>query len=170
MSQEILLQALALGPGLLRALIQAIPPEALERRRGEGSWTLREHLEHLTATQPMLYGRLDRFLREERPEITPYVPAAPATPVAPDVPGEDPAARRRKPPEQLLELFERWRLRQIDLIRSAAPEIWQRRALHPEYEDYGFEILVRHIALHDGTHLYRMEELWLMTDSALAAL
>ena len=34
---------------------------------------------------------------------------------------------------------------------------------------YDFEILVRHIALHDGTHLYRMEELWLMTDQALAA-
>jgi uncharacterized damage-inducible protein DinB len=158
MSHEILLEGLRLGPGLLRELVQAIPPEALERRRGEGFWTLREHLEHLVAVQPMLYGRLESFLREERPEITPYVPGR----------DEEPVSRRQKSPEELLELFERWRLRQIDLIQSASPEIWQRRALHPEYESYSFEILVRHILLHDGSHLYRMEELWLMTDKALA--
>jgi hypothetical protein len=110
------------------------------------------------AVQPILYGRLEGFLREEQPEITPYVP--------PKEPGS--GAPRPKSTEELLELFERWRLRQIDLIGSAAPEVWNRRAVHPEYESYSFEILVRHIVLHDHTHMYRMEELWLLTDKALA--
>lgn len=158
MSHETLLEALRLGPALLRELVGAIPPEALERRRGEGFWTLREHLEHLVAVQPMLYGRLDLFLREEHPRITPYAPGQ----------DEPPSAERRKSAEELMELFERWRLRQTDLIRSAPPEVWRRQAAHPEYESYDFEILVRHIALHDGTHLYRMEELWLLADEALS--
>lgn len=162
MSHETLLEGLRLGPALLREFVQAIPPEAMERRRGEGFWTLREHLEHLVEVQAMLYGRLERFLREERPEITPYIP--PREPQS----ASGPPRERRKSPEELLELFERWRLRQIDLIGSAAPEIWQRRALHPEYEHYGFEILARHILLHDASHMYRMEELWLLTDKSLA--
>lgn len=158
MRHQDVLEGLRLGPRLLRELVQAIPPEALERRRGEGFWTLREHLEHLVEVQPMLYGRLERFLSEERPQITPYVPG----------PEREPREGQQKPPGELLELFERWRLRQSELIGSAPAQTWTRQADHPEYERYGFEILVRHILLHDYTHMYRMEELWLMSDKALA--
>ena len=47
---------------------------------------------------------------------------------------------------------------------------WQKTATHPEYAQYSFYILVRHILMHDHWHMYRMEELWLTRDEYLTQL
>jgi hypothetical protein len=159
-AREELIQGLRLGPGILEDFVTRVPAQELYRSRKEGLWSLYEHAEHLAATQVMLHRRLERFLSEERPEFVPYFPDE----------QEPKAEKANKPIAGILSIFARWRGRQVELIEGADEKIWQKKAVHPEYEQYGFEILVRHILLHDGFHLYRMEELWLARDEYLKPL
>ena len=57
-------------------MVRTIPVSKLDRRRGEGFWTIAEHVIHLARVQPMLLGHFERFLREDRPEFVPYLPGA----------------------------------------------------------------------------------------------
>ncbi len=63
--------------------------------------------------------------------------------------------------DELIERFTAIRKEQIDLIKKADSSVWKRQAKHPEYKKYDFDILVRHILVHDGLHFWRMEELWI---------
>ncbi len=55
-----------------------------------------------------------------------------------------------------------------ELVSATGADAPSRKtAVHPEYERNGFELLVRHIALHDGMHLARIEDLWLLEDGSL---
>jgi hypothetical protein len=158
--REELIQGLRLGPGILENFVSRVPARELYRSRKEGFWSLYEHVEHLAATQVMLHRRLERFLAEERPEFVPYFPD-----------GQEPEGEKEdKPIADILSTFARWRDKQLALIEAADEKTWEKKAVHPEYAQYGFEILVRHILLHDGFHLYRMEELWLTRDEYLRPL
>lgn len=70
-----------------------------------------------------------------------------------------PAGSQPASAEDLVADYGRWRERQLQVIEKASDQLWRRSAQHPEYERYGFEILVRHVLLHDGFHLSRMEDL-----------
>ncbi len=154
MDHKTLIDALELGPRLLAELVSAIPEPALNRKRGEGYWTIFEHLLHLVETQEVLMARLEMFRDQPNPVITPYTPTRVAGKGTPTAAG-------------LVEAFARWREKQVRLIRGVSDDVWRRTAVHPEYESYGFELLVRHIALHDGFHLARIEDLWLLKDGSL---
>ncbi len=158
MSRKQLVEALKLNPVILKDFVAAIPEPALERRRGEGFWTIYEHLVHLVETQEVIQGRLELIRDQDRPVITPFVPR------------ELPRARGRPSAGELAEQFARWRERQVRLIEAASQGLWAKAAEHPEYDSYGFEILVRHILVHDGLHLSRIEDLWLMKDEFLSPL
>jgi uncharacterized damage-inducible protein DinB len=160
MHHQELIEGLRIGPQVLRDFTAAIPEERLHLRRGEGFWTLHQHVEHLAAVQLMLYRRLERFTKEERPEFVPYLPDR----------EQDKAQGKPKALGELLSFYSRWRERQLELIEGGGRELWTKSAIHPEYEQYGFEILVRHILLHDYFHLYRMEELWLTKEEYLTRL
>jgi len=56
--------------------------------------------------------------------------------------------------------YEKWRNEQLRLIRSTNGALWDKEADNPECEKYTFEMLVRHILLHDSFHMYSMEEIW----------
>jgi uncharacterized damage-inducible protein DinB len=58
MSRRHLLEALKLNPVILKDFVADIPEAALDRRRGEGYWTIYEHLLHLVETQEVILGRL----------------------------------------------------------------------------------------------------------------
>ena len=105
----------------------------------------------------MLFKRLELFVKEEKPEIKPYIP---------DQKSES-SRSGNKPIRDLVAAFAKWRKRQLELIESCEPKMWSKTARHPEYTLYTFEILVRHILLHDGFHMYRIEELWLAKDAYL---
>jgi hypothetical protein len=156
-AREELIQGLRIGPRLLEDFVSAVPEAELYRSRKEGFWSLYEHAEHLAVTQAMLHGRLERFFSEERPEFVPYFPDE----------QEPKGEKKRNPIADILTTFARWRDRQVELIERADEKTWRKQAVHPEYERYGFKILVGHILLHDGFHLYRMEELWLTRDEYL---
>jgi uncharacterized damage-inducible protein DinB len=157
MSRRHLLEALKLNPVILKDFVADIPEAALDRRRGEGYWTIYEHLLHLVETQEVILGRLELIRDQARPVITPYAPKRLAA-------GDRPSAR------ELVEQFAGWRERQVRVIEAAPEPLWGRPAEHPEYESYGFQILVRHILVHDGLHFARIEDLWLFKDEFLSPL
>ena len=205
MNHEDLIEALRRMPGVLADFLGEVPEEELHRRRGQGFWTLYEHLEHLVTVQDVLYRRLQLIRDQEHPEITPYVPEerepaggepAEREPTAGEPAESTKAAGEREEgvgaaeepgpsieaaggPERgtprlgveaLLALYTRRRARQIEIIVAAEDALWSKQALHPEYERYGFAILVRHILFHDGFHLARMEDLLLARDEHLTSL
>jgi hypothetical protein len=151
-----LLEGLKLGPRILEDFVGGISEALLHRKRRERFWSLYEHVEHLALTQLMLFKRLERFVKEERPQFVPYFPEE-----------EEPREKKIKPVTEILSVYRRWRDKQVALIEGADASLWEKSAVHPEYEQYGFTILVRHILLHDSFHLYRMEELWLARDEYL---
>jgi hypothetical protein len=154
---EELIQGLKFGPKILGDFVTEIPEAKLHNKRGDGFWSLYEHVEHLAIVQLMLYKRLERFVKEERPEFVPYFPDK----------HEEKKEKKIKPIAEIMSTYTRWRDKQVMLIESGGGKLWEKTAIHPEYERYGFKILVRHILLHDSFHLYRMEELWLSKDEYL---
>jgi uncharacterized damage-inducible protein DinB len=155
-----LLETMGRTPPILAAMVDAIPEPKLDLRRGEGFWTIAEHVSHLAQVQPMLLERMERFIREEHPVFVPYIPGA-----------ED--AEPETPPRMemtaALDQFGDYRRRQITHLETVVedPGIWRRTATHPEYESYTLYILTRHVLMHDHWHMYRMEELWLTRDAYL---
>jgi hypothetical protein len=152
-----LIQGLKLGTKILEDFVSGVPEAQLHSRRREGFWSLYDHVEHLAETQSMLSKRLERFVKEERPEFVPYFPDE----------QEEKKEKTIKPISEILTSYARWRDKQVKLIESGDAALWEKTAIHPEYKQYSFKILVRHILLHDSFHLYRMEELLLSKDEYL---
>jgi uncharacterized damage-inducible protein DinB len=155
-----LLDGLRRSGNILAEFVKTIPADKMNLRRGEGFWTIAEHVCHLAQVQPMLLERLQRFIAEDRPEFVPYIPGQ----------GEAEELPQLMEISAALESFGEYRNKQIALIETAEESDWQKRAVHPEYELYTMQILVRHILMHDHWHMYRMEELWLTRDEHLTRL
>jgi len=159
--KQALLDSLAQAVTILTEFVATIPADKLDVRRGEGFWTINEHVSHLADVQPMLLERLQRFEAEEAPEFVPFIP-------------DDDDAADSGPPNMptaaALDQFADVRRQQLDLLKAADDLTWQKTATHPEYAQYSFYILVRHILMHDHWHMYRMEELWLTNDEFLTEL
>ena len=153
-----LLEGMKRAPVVLSAFVDTIPEEKLDLRRGQGFWTVGEHVSHLALVQPMLLERMERFLNEERPRFVPYIPGEGE---------EEPDTPPRMAMTEALAQFSAYRDKQVALLASVDEAVWQRTATHPEYEHYSLYILARHVLMHDYWHMYRMEELWLTRDAYL---
>lgn len=156
-----LLEGLRRTPGILQEFVKTIPENKLDVRRGEGFWTIAEHVSHLAQVQPMLFDRFNRFMNEEHPVFVPFIPG--------NDEGESDAPACMAIAAALLQ-FEQYRKKQLLLLEKADENIWQRTADHPEYDRYSLYILTRHVLMHDHWHMYRMEELWLTKDAYLTRL
>ena len=156
-----LIEALRRSPSILSSFVRTIPEKTLDLRRGEGFWTIAEHISHLAQVQPMLLKRFERFVDEEHPEFVPYLPSAP------DQESDRP---HRMIVDSALDQFATYRATQLLLLESVDESVWSRMATHPEYDQYSFYILARHTLMHDHWHMYRMEELWLTKDAYLTQL
>lgn len=155
-----LLDGLGRSGHILSQFVNTIPADKMNLRRGEGLWTIAEHVSHLAQVQPMLLERLQRFMNEDRPEFVPYIPGGDETETEPPYMEQNAA----------LESFMHHRKEQITLLEKAVDTDWQKTATHPQYELYSLYILVRHMLMHDHWHMYRMEELWLTRDAHLTKL
>lgn len=156
-----LLEGLSRAPGILSEFVKSIPEERLDLRRGKDFWTIAEHVSHLAEVQPMLLDRFERFINEEHPEFVPYIPGDAE---------DEPDTPARLTIADALDQFALYRDKQLTVLKSADDRIWQRNATHPEFNQYSFTILARHLLMHDYWHMYRMEELWLTKDNYLTAL
>jgi uncharacterized damage-inducible protein DinB len=153
-----LLDGLRRTPKIFSEFVKAIPEDKRALQRGEGFWTVAEHVSHLAQVQPILLDRFQRFMNEDHPEFVPYIPGN----------GED---EPDTPPQMdmtaALDLFAHCRNEQLVLLESADDITWKKTATHPEYENYSLYILTRHTLMHDYWHMYRIEELWLTRDAYL---
>ncbi len=153
-----LLESLRRTPKILSEFVKAIPHDKMHLRRGEGFWTIAEHVSHLAQVQPMLLERFQRFMNEDHPEFIPHIPGnSKGGSVLPP----------RIDTNAALEQFAHYRNKELELLDGANYITWQKVATHPEYEHYSLYILARHILMHDYWHMYRMETLWLMRDAYL---
>lgn len=153
-----LLEGLRRAPKVLSEFVSTIPEDQFDLRRKNGFWTLAEHISHLAQVQPMMLDRLQRFRSEDHPQFIPYLPGD----------GEDePDTPECMPIKTALAQFTSVRNQQLTLLGGADDKTWKKQATHPEYDQYSFYILTRHILMHDYWHMYRMEELWLTKDSYL---
>ncbi len=152
-----LIEALEDNIEILFAFVGSMGNERIHERRKDKYWSVYQHIRHLSTSQAMLYGRLEQFVREENPAVLPFGPEDTS----------EAAEAEPRPISELMRSFELMRKKQIELIRKAGPEVWTKEAKHPEYEKYTFEILIRHILIHDSFHMYRMEELWILKDEFL---
>ena len=155
-----LLEGLRRAANILSAFVHTIPADKMNLRRGDGFWTIAEHVSHLATVQPMLLERIQRFMNEEQPRFVPYIPDE-------DEPESMPPQLE---PGAALEKFAHSRNQQLALLETSDAAVWQKTGVHPEYEHYSLYILVRHILMHDHWHMYRMEELWLTRDAFLTKL
>src|SRR3954465_7559315 len=69
------IEQLARGPAMVRQLIYEMPPDLRKRRPEPGKWAAHEHAVHLPAIYPLMKGRLEQMLREEKPHIKSYEPS-----------------------------------------------------------------------------------------------
>jgi uncharacterized damage-inducible protein DinB len=156
-----LLEGLKRTPKILSEFVETIPENKLDLRRGDGFWTIAEHVSHLAQVQPMLLDRFNRFMTEDHPEFVPYLPGKdedePETPVRMDM-------------SEALEQFVQFRKKQHILLEDASESMWHKTGKHQEYDRYSLYILTRHTLMHDYWHMYRIEELWLTKDTYLTKL
>ena len=156
-----LLEGLQRAPKILEEFVKTIPKRKLDLRRGEGFWTIAEHISHLSQVQPILLDRFERFTSEEHPEFTPYIPRKGK---------KEPDTPPRMSMTSALDQFSEYRDKQLVLLEKADNITWKKMATHPEYESYSLYILTRHVLMHDYWHMYRIEELWLTKDGYLTRL
>jgi uncharacterized damage-inducible protein DinB len=151
-----ILNSLKLVPEVLTGFIEGIPEEELHLRRGQGFWTIAEHLKHLAELQPVFRQRIQAFFDQEKPVVTP-------TNVA-DTPsqGVDVA--------QVLKSFQAGREKVVELLGQAPAGVWSKQGAHPRYKSFDFHFMVRHILVHDYWHMHRIEDLWQDKDETLKPL
>jgi hypothetical protein len=153
MIRETLISAFPANKAILRQFVGSMSEEEIHRRI-RNYWTIYEHIDHLVETQAISLERIGLFLREERPVIVPFVPDG-----IPDT--------GKKSVAELLDSFDDYRSRQVELVEKAPARVWERLGSHDQYTKYGFEILLRHTLLHDSFHMARMEQLWIMKEEFL---
>jgi hypothetical protein len=142
------LEQFARGPGLVRQVIYEVPPELRKRRPAAGIWSAHEHAVHLPAIYPLIVRRLDHMITDPAPRIKSYEPS------------------RDDADDALLKLdldtemnrFDRERAALVERLRTLSPQEWAITAEHEEYSHYGVFIMIRHLALHDLHHAYKIEE------------
>lgn len=155
-----ILDGLRQTPVILSDLVTPITEAEAAAVRGEGFWSIAEHVAHLAAVQPMGLDRINRMLKEDHPEFTPFFPDRDETLHSAAVP----------PMEQLLDHFAQERQTLVERLQTASPTDWGRTAVHPEYKHYSVLIFARHILMHDHWHMYRIEQLWLTHDEYMGGL
>jgi hypothetical protein len=68
--------------------------------------------------------------------------------------------------DDCLDRFVADRGRLVARLETLSPTEWRQAATHGEYRTYSVFIMLRHLALHDFLHAYRIEELLLRRDWA----
>ena len=149
-----LVDTLERAPALVVPLVREVPQEILKRRPRPGKWSAHEHACHLAAVHPLFSQRLDLMLEHDHPGIRPYLPDQ-----------DDPEdALLKVDLEEALERFQRDRASLVARLRGLPIGAWSRTAEHGEYRQYSVFIMIRHVAMHDMLHAYRIEELLLKKD------
>jgi uncharacterized damage-inducible protein DinB len=142
------IEQLTRGPVMVRALIASVPPADLKRRPAPERWSAHEHACHLALVEPLWAERLERIVTEDVPTIMSYEPDT----------DEAPDRLLSMDLDRALDDHERGRRALLARLQSVPPEAWQRRAVNTAHARYSLFLMLRHAAMHDMLHAYRIEE------------
>ena len=148
-----ILDTLERAPDLIVPMVWEIPEDRRKLRPAPDRWSAHEHACHLAEVHDLFFDRLDLMLESDDPTIEPYHPSE--AQVQGDLLDRD--------LESAMARFESDRTRLVSRLRGLAPDEWIRTARHPEYAEYSVFIMLRHAAMHDHLHGYRIEEILLET-------
>lgn len=151
MDSALVIGALERAPEIIVNLVREVPPAVMKRRPFPTKWSAHEHACHLAFADRLYLSRLDQFLAEPQPIITPYDPGR-----------NDPdGSLLQEDLDDSIRQYTQNRVLLIARLRKLTPDVWQRTAEHGEYSHYSVLIMFRHLAFHDFFHAYRIEELLL---------
>ena len=146
-----ILDTLERAPDLIVPMVWEIPPERRKERPAPAKWSAHEHACHLADVHDLFFLRLELMLESDEAVIEPYFPP----------PEQEAGALLELDLEAEMQRFEADRQRLVDRLRALSPDDWIRTAEHPEYSEYSVFIMLRHVAMHDHLHGYRIEEILL---------
>jgi len=115
------IEDIARFPADLRAAVERIGPERLERTYRPGGWTARQVVHHVADSHLHSVVRFKWALTEDRPTIKAYDEQKCAE-----------LADYREPVEPSLALLDAVHARWVLLLRALTPEQWDRDFVHPE--------------------------------------
>jgi hypothetical protein len=145
---QVVIDQLTRGPALVRQLIYEIPRELRKCRPSPSMWSAHEHAVHLPAIHPLINRRLDIMLTDPNPYIKSYEPSR----------DEPDGALLALDLDAEMDRYDRDRAILIHRLHALTPDQWAITAGHEEYSQYGLYIMMRHIALHDLNHAYKIED------------
>ena len=154
---DLLIQGLASTPEILENLLADIPVEKLKQERIKNKWTIHEHVCHIAQAEEMIYNRFNEFNQKVTPQFNAYLPGKTV----------ETSGFIYLDAKDELEHFKTERAKTLHLIKNFSLDMWERKACHEEYREYGAYILLRHVLMHDFFHMYRIEEMWLTKDEFL---
>jgi len=146
---EPLLKALEETPRLLKELISEIDPKLYKSEIVIGKWSIHENATHIAVTDS--YGfqkRLQQFKTQNSPIIKPLS-------------GDnfDKNFFMDLDLNKSIEDFFQLRKATIEHAKELKEEDWNKKAIHPEYKTYTPYIMLRHLLMHDHSHLYKIEDM-----------
>lgn len=129
------------GPALIAVSVAAQPPDVLDRRPPDGSWSARMIVHHLADSEMTSAIRLRRLIAEDNPVIIGYDEERFAEELFYDRPIEASLAVIRAARESSAEILER-----------LSEEQWQRSGTHSESGPYSVEMWLEIYAAHCHDH------------------
>ena len=132
------IETLKVIPEIVTEYVSQIPEAAWDLRRGDDSWTIREHVYHIAGVQRLLLARIDSIKQHIDPVIEPYFPE-----------DDTDIGEKFLSIDAALEQYQRIRELQISEILSSTPEQLARSAQHPEYHTYTIPLVVHHMIYHE---------------------
>ena len=144
-----ILRALEETPRLLKELISEIDPKLYKKEIVKGKWSIHENATHIAVTDN--YGfqkRLEQFKIQDVPEIEPLS-------------GDnfDEYFFKDLDLDKSIKDFFQIRKATIELAKEFDENDWGKKAIHPEYKMYTPYIMMRHLLIHDHSHLYKIEDM-----------
>ena len=152
LTNEQIIAALSAAPARLAELTAGLSPEQLLAPPAAGEWSARDVLAHLRACADVWGGYIAKILREERPAIR---AVSPRTWIKQTV-----YLRQDFAPS--LAAFSAQRSGLLALLRSLAPQDWQRLAVVTavgKTQERSLYTYAQWIANHERSHLRQVEEI-----------
>ena len=148
MKRSVLVAQLEEQVGYLLGLIAGLDEQQLSRSPAAGKMSLKQTAAHLAHTNAAFSERLDRMLNLDQPPVSII-----------DATLEDLESYKQIDLERAMDSFVRARKRLTERLARLYPQDWERRASHPEYQNYNVQMAVEHLLLHEAHHLYQMEQI-----------
>jgi len=138
-------------PAILSELVDSVDESMLKERRIKGKWSVHEHACHIVHVQRLFDERIEKFVNEDKPNFEIYIPGKTT----------DKDELMNMNLKEVLGGFSKKRATFLERLKTTYPEIKNREGSHTQYKKFTPYIMARHFLLHDYTHMFRIEELWL---------